>query len=479
MPAGYEDHVAELEAGIGEFGFRSMSASLVKGGRDSFEYYSEVWRTSEGEAKLRGRTPVSLDRDRILYSDEFRRQDEKYHVLFIGGSRLARNYTTHALRAAHVARSVANRLKLNSELVEAIVLGSKVGGVPFVHRGKRIVADWVKAQIKAQDSHDTDKAKRPRQGELLKAVPSGSGLPLVPPDWVDQIESDDLRRKVDAYLPWARGWSNAPAYSTGQESYWALTTNPFLHRSKESAYLAQTMYGVWRHSLGDPEVVPSAFEHSISLSDEPQTIRQEHGTHEAMLARYCDDITWVLENLSEASRVAALEGEQTAHQRLGRNYGHEFEESVKAALVDDNTGKLYTYFIDDLVRTSQRNMTEATPGTVSEVEPVVTLSKRGALTLTLMKQFLESDIFSRERILSRNLTLDGIIVNALEVLYKPYKEVGYRLIERHSRLEGWNAPDLVATAKSGLDDPVRRVQTTVDLLMGMSDRDVFELVGLE
>lgn len=479
MQETYDDHVADLESGIGEFGFRSTSASLVVGGSDALEYYYDSWRTTEGEAKLRGRTPVSLDRDRILYSDQFRRQDEKYHVLFIGSSRLARNYTTHALRASHVARSVANRLKLNSDLAESIVLGSKVGGVPFVHVGKRIVAEWVKKQVSDQDSHATDKAKRPHQTELLKPVPGDRTHTLVPPDWVDQIESEELRRKVDAYMPWARGWSNAPAYSTGQESYWTLTTNPYLRRSTGTAYLAQTMYGVWRHSLSDPESVPSAFEHSMQVGGETRLIQQNDATHEAVLSRYCDDITWVLENLSEASRVAALDGQPTSHSRLAKHYSSEFEQTVMAALADDNTGKLYTYFIDDLVRTSERNMREATAGVVNEVEPVIALSRIGALTLTLMKQHLESDLFTRDRIHSRNQTLDGIVLNALSVLYKPYREVSYDLIERHSRLEGWNTKDQVAEAQKGLDDPVRRVQTTVDLLMSMSDRDVFDLVGLE
>ena len=397
----YEDHVKAIEARIGRFGFKSVDGQRLDES-DAISSVADEWKSSEGRARLTGRTPVSLDRDRILYSEDLRRQDDKFHVLFFGATRLSRTYTSHTLKSAHVARAVAPRLGLNPELTEAMVLGSKVGGVPFLHVGKKIVAEWVQERIASLDAdHLGDHGSNSslfdfdvRTGEIL-------------PNWIEQIKWGELRQKVALYLPWATGLSTAGAYASGQQSYWSLSLNPYTLEPKSDAYLAQTMYGVWRHTLVKPTLVTSGFHHRLSLLGKRRAISDRNATHEAVLGRYCDDITWILENLSEASRVAAVDGTQTAQQALGQKYQRELDDKVLSALATSDTGRLYTYFIDDLVTTSKALMdSDGDPNApASEIEPLIRLSERGQGTLDCMETYLELNVFAHERIKFRNETL--------------------------------------------------------------------------
>jgi hypothetical protein len=73
--------------------FEPFSNEFVDGG-DIFSYYSEQWEKGN-KLKLRHRTPIQLERDRVLYSPGMRKQTEKYHVLYNGQRRIIRAYATH------------------------------------------------------------------------------------------------------------------------------------------------------------------------------------------------------------------------------------------------------------------------------------------------------------------------------------------------------------------------------------------------
>lgn len=473
----YEDHVHDLERNIGSFGFKSVHGHRLDQ-TDAVAGLSDEWKTGAGRARLLGRTPVSLDRDRILYSDDLRRQDDKFHVLFFGSTRLARTYTSHTLKTAHVARVIAPRIGLNAELTEAMVLGSKVGGVPFLHVGKKVVSSWVQEKI---ENLDADRTVNPNESNsALFSIDSQTGDALFP-SWLDKIQSRDLKVRVSQLLPWAVDSTAAAAYASGQQSYWSLTLNPYTLGAKTNAYMAQTMYGVWRHSLVSQTALTSEFHHKLQVSGVERSISDSDATHEAVLGRYCDDITWVLENLNEASRVAALDGASTAHQALGNLYGRDFDAEVLSALGISDTGALYTYFIDDLVKTTKATMQKDgdASSTARETEQLVGLSNQGERTLEKMKDYLSNNVFSHERVEFRNETLKGITRTALNILYKSFEDELPRRIERNARLTGWASAEMLKLARDSLKEPVHRVQVAVDVLSAMSDREVFELVGLE
>ena len=73
------------------------------------------------DSKLQfNRTEYQRDRDRILYSDAFKRLKHKTQVFFNTKNDHVRTRLTHTLEVAQLARSVARYLNLNDDLAEAI-----------------------------------------------------------------------------------------------------------------------------------------------------------------------------------------------------------------------------------------------------------------------------------------------------------------------------------------------------------------------
>jgi dGTPase len=83
------------------------------------------------------RNEFQRDRDRILYSKEFRRLSGKTQVFLSTSNDHIRTRLTHTLEVSQIARVTANFLGLNPALAESVALGHDVGHTPFGHVGER------------------------------------------------------------------------------------------------------------------------------------------------------------------------------------------------------------------------------------------------------------------------------------------------------------------------------------------------------
>ena len=83
------------------------------------------------------RSEFQRDRDRILYSREFRRLSGKTQVFITGADDHMRTRLTHTLEVAQIAETIAMRLELDPMLTVAIAYGHDVGHTPFGHVGER------------------------------------------------------------------------------------------------------------------------------------------------------------------------------------------------------------------------------------------------------------------------------------------------------------------------------------------------------
>lgn len=82
------------------------------------------------------RTDYQRDRDRIIHCKAFRRLSHKTQVFLAPEGDHYRTRLTHTLEVSQIARSIAQSLRLNEDLAEAIALGHDLGHTPFGHIGE-------------------------------------------------------------------------------------------------------------------------------------------------------------------------------------------------------------------------------------------------------------------------------------------------------------------------------------------------------
>ena len=103
-------------------------------------------RSSDTRGRLREekrcdfRTDFQRDRDRIIYSNSFKRLKNKTQVFFAPEGDHYITRLTHTFDVSQIARSIARCLGLNEDLAEAIALGHDLGHTPFGHVGERVLA---------------------------------------------------------------------------------------------------------------------------------------------------------------------------------------------------------------------------------------------------------------------------------------------------------------------------------------------------
>jgi dGTPase len=82
------------------------------------------------------RTAFQRDRDRIVYSNAFRRLKHKTQVFLSPLGDHYRTRLTHTLEVSEIARTISRAMRLNEDLAEAIAMGHDLGHTPFGHGGE-------------------------------------------------------------------------------------------------------------------------------------------------------------------------------------------------------------------------------------------------------------------------------------------------------------------------------------------------------
>lgn len=485
----YPSFVSAAEQHLAQYAKRSFepwSQQFVDGG-ELLSYYTARWASNGGRDSLANRTPLQLERDRILYSPALRKQAEKYHVLYSGQRRIVRNFATHTMRAAQVSRAIARGLRLNEDFAEAIALGSKVGATPFVHAAKDAINTWLYDTIHAIDTRYVEGGDRRDRGSKL----FDEDKPL--PAWVQRIESAATFDAVRRHMPWGAGIGVERAYSSGQQSYWVLCTNPFTLEARPQQFMPESMFGVWRHSR-DLEHGGVVFHHRIAMdkaTNDVLEITGEHATFESRVVQYADDITWAIENLHDANSAALLNQRPSIYEQLRRELRDTGIEALPGRLHDaiseNDSGGLYTYFIADLVENSRKILDAVGDGVEhdartalrsSSPEATLRLSQDGERYLTEIIAFLNRVAFDEPRVRNRKDMLKEVSRQCVRLLYEGDADALPRYIRDRAALELWTG-SRTNRALELLDNDVHRAQIAVSVFADMADQEIYDFVGIQ
>jgi dGTP triphosphohydrolase len=481
----YHESVNQIEAGLIRCAKRSFEPStpfFVDGG-EIFPHFASQWEKGN-QFKLRHRTPIQLERDRILYSQGMRKQTEKYHVLYNGQRRIVRAYATHTMKMAQVARAICRGLSLNQDFAEAIALGAKVGAVPFVHASKQAMSTWAEEKIGVLDQKSAK--DNPLGTHGLQQLALDFDVKAIP-TFVTKLQSSVVFDKVRRYMPWAAGQREAKLYTSGQESYWLLCTNPFTTEALRNAYFPETMYAIWRHTRG---LLPglNPFSHKCLLSGATRgynEISDKHATFEGIVVQYADDITWVIENLNDANDVALLNDRaHSVYDGLTPELGSDVDPALDRALRKNDAGGIYTYFITDFVNHSSEMLAKSGGGFELRAELSkgssavrIGLSPEAEALLNKMIKYLNGQIFTEPRTKNRTEMLRSISSACVELIYTS-EDVLPRVVRENARLGRWNE-DSKKAAIELLTDSVHRVQTSMDVLASWGDQEIYDFVGIQ
>ena len=102
-------------------------------------------KSAETKGRLREESPCDFrtefqrDRDRIIYSNSFKRLKNKTQVFCAPEGDHYITRMTHTVDVSQIARSIARSLSLNEDLAEAIALGHDLGHTPFGHVGEKVL----------------------------------------------------------------------------------------------------------------------------------------------------------------------------------------------------------------------------------------------------------------------------------------------------------------------------------------------------
>jgi dGTPase len=174
---------------------------------------AETTRRTEEKITCNIRTPFQLDRDRIVYSNSFRRLKYKTQVFLSPLGDHYRTRLTHTLEVSEIARNIARAMRLNEDLAEAIALGHDLGHTPFGHGGETALIQVHSTHFSHSDQslrvvdvlenkgHGLNLTKQVRDGILKHSKGFGNIIPTTAGETAITVEGRIVRvADIIAYL---------------------------------------------------------------------------------------------------------------------------------------------------------------------------------------------------------------------------------------------------------------------------------------
>jgi dGTPase len=300
------------------------------------------------EPESRHRSPFERDRDRVVHAVAFRRLKGKTQVFVAHEGDHFRTRLTHSLEVAQIARAVARRLGLDTDLAEALALAHDLGHPPFGHTGEDTLDDCMQGYGGFDHNAQTLRVLT----KLERRYPAWDGLNLA---W------ETLEGVVK---------HNGPLVRPGV----GLTDLPV---------------AIQEYVAG----------HDLELGGWPGP--------EAQVAAHADDIAYNNHDLDDGLRAglftfAEARAEVPMVERVAATVDADFPQLEQSRAIAETVRRLIGVWVDDIVWESERRLGAAKPLSADDVRahdgPLVTFSETMQEHQGVLRRFLMVRMYRHWRV---------------------------------------------------------------------------------
>lgn len=311
------------------------------------------------------RSPFERDRDRIVHSSAFRRLKGKTQVFVAHEGDHFRTRLTHSLEVAQIARAVARRLGLETDMAEALALAHDIGHPPFGHTGEDILDECMKPFGGFDHNAQTLRALT----KLEQRYPKFDGLNLT---W------ETLEGVVK---------HNGPLIRKGV-------------------------------ALGDLPVAIQEYDktHDLELASWPGI--------EAQVAAHADDVAYNNHDLDDGLRaglftIAEVRAEVPLVARVFADVERDYPGLEEGRFIGETVRRLIGVWVDDLVSESQRRLDLAKPKSADDVraagEGLVGFSDQMNEEQAVLRRFLMARMYRHWRVNRRRAQAKRVVKELFEL----------------------------------------------------------------
>jgi len=355
------------------------------------------------------RSEYQKDRDRIIHTTAFRRLQYKTQVFVNYEGDYYRTRLTHTHEAAQIARTIAQALRANDVLAEAITLAHDLGHSPFGHSGE-VTLDGLMLDRLGLDPKDSANA--------------GQGFNHT-------LQSLRVVEKLEKRWPDFDGLN--------------LTW--------------ETREGIVKHATEYDEV------HARWIEPFQPGL---HGSLEAQIVNFADELTYSAHDLDDGlrGRIIDIGSPELDRLELWRRAVHGIDEANPELRRHRAIRRVIDLLISDLVYTTAERLAASAPGSPDDVrkagEPMAALSDEMRRMHAELKDYLFRNVYRHWRVIRMFRKAEMVLTQLFQAFEQDYRQLP---TTTRSLLE--EAQPGVRPGDE-LSPPALRV--VVDYLAGMTDR---------
>ncbi|MDC1023004.1 deoxyguanosinetriphosphate triphosphohydrolase [Alphaproteobacteria bacterium] len=353
------------------------------------------------EPLILGRSEFQRDRDRIIHSEAFRRLKDKTQVFIYHDGDHYRTRLTHTIEVAQIARSIAKALNVNEDLAETIALAHDLGHPPLGHRGE----------------------------EVLKKIMFDLG----------GFNHNEQTIRIVTFL---------------EKKY---------HNFEGLNLTFETLEGLAKHNgpyLDNKKILSSILEVNKNFPLELNKFPSVEG----QVANISDDIAYLTHDFDDGLREKLFTINELREigivDEIIMKIKKRFPDIEVAILIHQFIRHLISYFINDIVSTSQLIINENNFKSVDEIRnfgsDVIKLSPIGCENMEEIRKFLFKNMYHNKSILDK-LTKASLMIEKLFYLYS----TDINLLPKQ-----WRCLRGVSLSKLS---KVHKARVIVDYISGMTD----------